>query len=85
MEKEGGGSQKVVLSRRWKGRWRSQGLSSKDSLGSRKEEGPGVKCEAEIRGMLGSWRERQLMTLTAPPPLEPEPVKEKDGAEATRL
>lgn len=86
LEEEGGGGQKVVLSRRWKGRRRSQGLSSKkDSLGSRKEEGPGVKCEAEIRGMLGSWRERQLMRLTAPPPLEPEPVKVKDGAEATRL
>ena len=26
--------------------------------------GPGVKCETEIRVMLGSWRERQLMTLT---------------------
>lgn len=50
-------------------------------MGSRKEEGPGVKCETEIRGMLGSWRERQLMTLTAPPPLEPEPVKE--GSKAT--
>lgn len=76
LEKEGGGDQKVGTYPKAERKAEKPRLSSKDSSGSRKEEGPGVKCETEIRGMLGSWRERQLRTLPAPPPLEPEPVKD---------
>lgn len=29
-----------------------------DPSSTRKEEGPGVTCKTEIRGVLGKWRER---------------------------